>query len=123
MNLLPARVEAGTARAGALDAPAAGVADGTAVLLGIRPHDVVLSAPTPPDPGHPVAGVEHLGSECHVALDVQGLRLRATLAAECRPAPGERWRVQLPASRVHLFDATTGVRLGPGKAVPAARQR
>jgi sn-glycerol 3-phosphate transport system ATP-binding protein len=116
MNFLDARLAEGGAAAALAagpvlrfaDGPRPG-ADGTPLVVGIRPEHVL-----PDDAGLPLAIdlVEPLGSESvlHGRL-AQGEALAIRLPG--RPPAGDRLAVSLPAAALHVFDGSTGVRLAP----------
>ena len=125
MNLRPGRVVRdgagpGIALAGAgLPVPlAAPLAEGREILVGIRPEHLNLS-----DSGLPaeIAVVEPTGSETHVVSRLAGQpegkgRDRAgEIVAVFRDRhplrPGQAIRLAPDPARLHLFDATSGVRL------------
>jgi multiple sugar transport system ATP-binding protein len=92
----------------------AGVAAGTDLVLGIRPEALRLSADGPINAT--VLIVELLGAETHVICHTEsGARVIVRQgASSTRPALGAPVRVEAdgdPAS-YHLFDVTTGARLG-----------
>nr|WP_083408524.1 ABC transporter ATP-binding protein [Mycolicibacterium rutilum] len=106
-----ARVEIG-ADAGALDTAVTGVADGTAVTVGIRPQDCALTT-AGSGIAATVAYFEHLLefglATCTVAGIEEGVIVQ-TPAAE-RYEPEQRVTVTAPPERVYLFDAESGERL------------
>jgi ABC-type sugar transport system ATPase subunit len=109
MNVLPARVEAGTLAAGPFRFPApGGEADGLQLELGIRPEHVRLA------PGGVPAAVrlvESAGSEAFAHLVVDGEQVVARVSADARPQPGETVGVEITLRDVHLFDRDTGTRV------------
>ena len=116
MNFLDARLAEGGAAAALAagpvlrfaDGPRPG-ADGTPLVIGIRPEHVL-----PDDAGLPLAIdlVEPLGSESvlHGRL-AQGEALAIRLPG--RPPAGDRLAVSLPPAALHVFTAETGRRLDP----------
>ncbi|HEY1829211.1 MAG TPA: ABC transporter ATP-binding protein [Acidimicrobiales bacterium] len=124
MNLLPVTIEGSgpttTVRAGRdvldLPAPLASVAAGVGAtaIIGIRPESLRI------DPTGPLSAtvtiVELLGAETHVictAADGSRLIVRQP-ARSAKPAQGEAVRIAIDdPSSVHLFDATTTLRLDP----------
>ncbi len=116
MNLLHGRVAEGVFRHAALSLPCTGVAEGTQVVLGLRPEDVTLG--TGPFSAR-VRLVEPTGHEQIAALDIEGgekLTIRADAEVPLRAGETLAWGVR--AARLHLFDAASGRRLaatlGPG---------
>lgn len=81
-----------------------------AIIAGIRPEDVVVD--NGPYPAR-VRIVEPLGHESIVLLDVGNGTLVARAAAEIPLHAGQSATLGLRPSKVHLFDAQSGVRL-PG---------
>ena len=89
---------------------------GTAVVLGVRPEHLAL------DPEGPLTGqvavVEPLGAETVVTLDAPGEQtLVARLTEGPIPRPGEDVRLRPFATKMHLFAAEGGERVGraPGE--------
>jgi ABC-type sugar transport system ATPase subunit len=84
------------------------------VLLGVRPHDIELTAP---GDGHglgQVEVVEPLGSTTVIHLRVEGLPdrlVRVVVPPAVAAAVDERVGFRVDVSRLHLFDARTGLRL------------
>ena len=76
------------------------------ILIGVRPEHVRLSGEQAAD-GWPirVSLVEPHGGQVFVELESQGLRLTAIAGAETEFHAGDSVWVQIPATRVHLFDA------------------
>jgi len=76
------------------------------VLVGVRPEHIRLSREQAAD-GWPmrVSLVEPHGGQVFVELESQGLRLTAIAGAEMEFHAGDSVWVQIPATRVHLFDA------------------
>jgi multiple sugar transport system ATP-binding protein len=112
MNALPGSF-VGDAAGGAFRHPAItarfAVAGAPAtVVLGVRPEDVLIGA----GPHRAtVRVVEPTGHETIVRLDAGGSPLTARAPAEARLHPGEAVRFALRRDRLHLFDATSGLRL------------
>jgi multiple sugar transport system ATP-binding protein len=113
MNLLPAtvagggEVEVGGTRLAAPEV--AGLAPGTAVTYGVRPEHLDLA-----DTGLAarVAVVEPTGSETHLVLHMEGRDLVAVLRDRLAIRPGDTVRLAPRAGLHHVFDATSGVRIG-----------
>jgi multiple sugar transport system ATP-binding protein len=86
----------------------AGISDGFAIRLGVRPEDVFLG-----DTGEPavVKLVEPTGHENIVLLTVHGLVMTARLGADVRLRPGEAVRVGFRTAKIHIFDRDAGTRL------------
>ena len=109
-----ARVD-GTVRAavpgGSLDlTPGTAVADGTAVVVGVRPEHLQIGEP---GMSGTVRAVEWLGHERHVYCDVGGTEIvvRDTEEEGREVSPGEAIHLGARPADVHLFDAVTTERL------------
>ena len=124
MNLIPGRLtmDGGRARVSALgiELPATS-AEGTArdIVLGVRPHDIVIGNGTP-DPNAvraTVVLVEPLGSEQIVHLSVTPNQLvTAVASSERRFTMDEVTSMKIAPATMHLFDASTGMRVGSADA-------
>ncbi len=114
MNLLPGRIEGGSAF----------LPDGTRlpvaakpgeVTIGIRPERLTWLAEGAPAEGAVVAApalvVEPLGSETLVTLDVAGHSLHARVPPKSVRRSGEMVRLAVAPDSVHLFDRVSGARL------------
>ena len=117
MNTVDGRVRVDGGRAlvelgdGHLDiGPRTGVADGDAVVVGIRPEHLRIAE-------HGVTAhvraIEWLGHERHVYCDLAGtpVIVRDTDPGEDHAEPGAEVKVQADAERVHLFDPATTERI------------
>lgn len=85
------------------------VADGTRVIVGIRPeHLTIGDGPVEVS----VRTVEWLGHERHVICELDDVELivREPASGQC-PKPGERVRLSADPRRVHLFNPETTIRL------------
>lgn len=111
MNVFP-----GTVRGGHVDGLgarwplASGVAvEGQAVHYGVRPTDLGLA-----DHGIPgrVVIVEPTGAETELLVDVGDQQMTVVIHGRTRSQPGDLVYLSLDAARSHVFDATSGVRLG-----------
>jgi sn-glycerol 3-phosphate transport system ATP-binding protein len=113
MNLVPATVRAGMATlvTGTPVAPAPG-ADGTPVLLGIRPEHLAPSDAPGAIPVE-VEAVELLGADAYAHGHLPGDRADfvVRLPGSTPPPPGARLTVRADPAFVHLFDPETGRRL------------
>ncbi|MCX7732965.1 MAG: sn-glycerol-3-phosphate ABC transporter ATP-binding protein UgpC [candidate division WOR-3 bacterium] len=80
-----------------------------AVVLGIRPEDVVL------DQSGPVSAVvdvnEQLGNEALIYLKLEGESVIVRTSPHDAPGPGTRVRLSFDPAKIHLFDANSGSRL------------
>jgi multiple sugar transport system ATP-binding protein len=145
MNLLRGQASGGVLNAGALSLDVPGVPDGD-VVVGFRPEALSLGAGSP-GLELQVEVVEPLGTETLVHGSTEGELVRpeevtgeggdlpalagarAAIAARLgpreRPVVGERVRLELDVSAIHLFDAHTGLalenaRVSPRRGAPAA---
>jgi multiple sugar transport system ATP-binding protein len=110
MNLVPAPL---VAREAASDARLAG-RDPAQVIVGLRPHDLeARPAEAGAAPEARVALLEPAGTFTWVIADLQGVRLKARLAAGAQLAPGAAARLAFAPQAMHLFDAASGRRLEP----------
>jgi multiple sugar transport system ATP-binding protein len=118
MNLLPATLASrdGTAgvalAAGGFVRPAIdlGAVAATELLVGVRPHDLVLTET--PDAGAlavtgPVAVVETLGTETLVHIEADGRTVIGAAPPRAVPPVGATVTLAAPAAALHLFDAKT----------------
>ncbi|HEU5082765.1 MAG TPA: sn-glycerol-3-phosphate ABC transporter ATP-binding protein UgpC [Acidimicrobiales bacterium] len=124
MNSLPGRVRGRGGGAwvevggGRLPAPDVDVADGTQVVVGLRPEHVRTGdGDGDGAEGLPatVRAVEWLGHERHLYCDVDGtpVIVRDAEEGEGSLRPGETVHLTAARHHVHLFDAGTTERLGP----------
>ena len=82
------------------------------VVLGVRPHDLVLEQSPNGGSRGVISLVEPLGSEQIVHVSVgAGDELVAAIASERAPRVDETVALRIAPGAVHLFDATTGERL------------
>jgi len=87
---------------------------GTAVTLGIRAEDVVVTAAPAGDADQArVLVVEPMGSETLVTLEYRGQRLVARVPADARIEPAQSVWVHLPPDRVLTFNASGDRTLEP----------
>ena len=89
---------------------------GAKVMLGLRPEHFQLTTPLEGaafTTTLPVAHVERTGSDAIVSLALTKGRLDARIDPEAaaRLKVGDRLRADFPASKISLFNATTGIRL------------
>lgn len=99
--------------AGSLDTAVSGVADGTAVTVGLRPQDCAITGDTGRGVATTVAYFEHLLEFGLATSTVHGLEdgiVVQTPAAETYE-PEQQVVVTAPPERVYLFDVETGERL------------
>lgn len=91
---------------------AAGVATGSACLMGLRPE--ALSIGTSGEGGLPgrVAAIEFVGGDRLVHVEVGGSQLTVRMSAE-QPIGGPEILLFPPQETPLLFDANSGMRLNP----------
>jgi multiple sugar transport system ATP-binding protein len=92
----------------AYDDDAEGLADGTDVHLGIRPHRLRLG----PGPGAidgTVVSHSWLGDQTHIGLECAGTTFILVANGEVPAALGEPLAVHAPFTAIHLFDAESEV--------------
>jgi sn-glycerol 3-phosphate transport system ATP-binding protein len=115
MNLLPAKIEAGHARAAGAALPlpeAAGRDEGRAIVWGVRPDHVELAAGADADIEVVADLVEALGADTLVhARLADGAALTLRLPGSTRVRTGDRLPLRLPPHALHAFDAGTTRRL------------
>jgi multiple sugar transport system ATP-binding protein len=119
MNMIPARREGSDrlrlANAELIRLPQA-VAAQSDLVLGVRPEDVEVASKAP-DAGRVVLPatievVEPLGADTLVFATMVGHPMSLRVRPDVRPQPGMSIQLSFELDRVHLFDATTGKRLG-----------
>ena len=112
MSFIPGTLANGTFNAPDLSVPVAvNTASGTKVELGIRPEHVALAPGQPGAIEAPVEMVEPMGSDILVWTRLGEQRVTVRLAADTPVSAGDRVPLLLPANRLNLFDAGTGLRL------------
>ena len=121
MNLLPAITDGAFARGEGYAIPLAGTlahlqgSIAHRILIGIRPEHIHEPGHLPVDRALPIAGAteiaETIGAESLVHLAFPEARMIARLASRRVPAFGERVTLELDNTRLHAFDAASGVRL------------
>jgi len=86
------------------------------VLIGVRPHDLVIGSENPTDPGFRLEGVvsavEPLGSETLVHFEIAGQSVIATAPGKLIPVTGSTVVAHAARSALYLFDARTEKSLG-----------
>jgi multiple sugar transport system ATP-binding protein len=111
MNLIDGIISNGTLRTGEASLPlppGLNLADGRAVIYGIRPENLALGAAGLQ--GN-VAVVEPTGSETHVVTRVDGHEVTAVFRDRVTLQPGDAITLAPEAAAAHIFDKDTGVRL------------
>ncbi|PVA05361.1 ABC transporter ATP-binding protein [Thalassorhabdomicrobium marinisediminis] len=118
MNLIPAvvRSDAGQAYAqladGALTIPGLTAADGTEIVVGIRPEDLALCEEgEAADLTGKVVVAELLGADTLVWIEVAGQRIAVRLAPEDADRLDPVVRLRATADRISVFDAASTKRL------------
>ena len=86
----------------------AGSRAGTRAVLGMRPEHLRVAADGAPVE---VSVVEPMGSETQVVTKHGGVEIVCLFRDRILPKPGETIRIKPDSALVHLFDATSGVRL------------
>jgi len=120
MNLVPARAEAGRITL-ELDQPVTVrlSLDVTGeVHVGVRPEDVTLGGGDVQLNGT-VRNVEILGADSLLAVDLGGHTLTVRVQGMTEVRHGDQVTLGLPLSRLSVFAADTGHRVGPNRSVPA----
>ena len=119
MNLLPATVSGGGVSLGGVEfalPAAASQAPGSAVVLGVRPEDLVMASGEEPRIETVIDLVEELGADGylygHIAQEGERRDVVARVDGRAHPAAGETVRLVPDRSHLHLFSAETGERLG-----------
>jgi ABC-type sugar transport system ATPase subunit len=111
MNLVPARLEAGTATIGGqpMTLPQLSPAGSRDIVLGIRPSDVILG-----DGGAPatVSMCEVLGEDVILDLMMGDQLVRAKVPSNRRLAEGAKASVRFDPAGLHVFDRDSGRRIG-----------
>ena len=109
MNMLSGRVENQRIELDAgFSIPAPAGKDGQAVLVGIRPNELI---PVENGADYLMQGVisvcEPLGSETLIYVDVGGTEVIATASGRAPPVLGDVVNLTIPPEEIHIFDATT----------------
>ncbi|HUU33033.1 MAG TPA: sn-glycerol-3-phosphate ABC transporter ATP-binding protein UgpC [Vicinamibacterales bacterium] len=89
------------------------VTDGAEVWLGIRPHELSVTAPGQGDAAAEVAIVEPLGAQTTVHAHLEAAPealVRVQVPSSVAVRAGDRVGLRLERTAVHLFDAATGRR-------------
>ncbi len=123
MNLLPARISGKTAittEGVVVDLSAypfaAPLADGTAIILGLRPEHFHLDDPGPDSALSmilPVTHVERTGSDAIVSLTAGSARIDARISPEvaARLKSGDHLTATFPGNKISVFNAASGLRI------------
>jgi multiple sugar transport system ATP-binding protein len=110
MNLMDGVMEGGTFRATNVEIPGLSGPDGP-VTLGFRAEDAALSD-APAQIGAPVYTVELLGDATMITVRAAGALVAVKAHKDQRMEIGQMAHFSVPAAICHLFDATTGARIG-----------
>ena len=115
MNLLELARDSDGARLDAHEQSLAVASAAAGWTLGVRPEQVEIG-----ETGLParVVGVDYLGAETVLRLDLGGRHMLSRSTGWTRHAPGDRVRVSWPPEAVHLFDEQ-GCRRDGHQAVPS----
>ena len=91
------------------------------VIVGIRPHDVVIDPQRGTDAS--VLVVEPTGAETHVLARIGEIDVTFVLSERTTLRPGDRVPLSLASPNAHFFDAATELRLptAPGEEIALSR--
>ena len=84
-------------------------AEGQAVSYGVRPTDLRLAASG--IPGRVII-VEPTGAETELLVEVGGQHMEVVLHGRTQAQPGDQVFLEHDVAKAHVFDATSGLRLG-----------
>jgi multiple sugar transport system ATP-binding protein len=93
-----------------VDLPGIQLEDNKAVVLGVRSDDLTVGGEPPLFSGD-VSMLEPLGSETLVYVTVNSVEVIAKASGRTPPEIGERVVLGAPRENMHLFDASSGLRL------------
>lgn len=110
MNLIEGTVTGGTFTADSLTVSGLTVPDGP-VTLGFRAEDASVTE-TGGDLSAPVYTIELLGDATMLTVKVGGALVSVKAGKEYRTEIGQTVHISVPHSICHLFDASTGARIG-----------
>lgn len=91
-----------------INAHAYALTRGQRVVLGIRPEDIVLNAPSEQASRTSISLIEPMGSSTVVYVAVGGKLVSIEIGKETMVATGDLVSISLPPGRIHLFAADTG---------------
>ena len=94
-----------------MPAAAAGAMAGRRVVAGIRPEHLAPGAAGEASLAGTLEMVEQLGADSLLHLAREGTTIVARVPHGAYPAIGATMHVAVDPARVHLFDASTGVRI------------
>lgn len=88
--------------------------DGQHVLVGVRPEDCSLADADSPVLTGEVTYIELAGKDCWVRVKSGDHTIRMILPSDTEIQQGEAVGIAFRSSRLHLFDADSGIRLPVG---------
>ena len=112
MNLMQGQIAGGAFRTASTDIPGLSAADGP-VTLGFRAEDATVVDPA--EGGQitaPIYTLELLGDATMVSMRIDGALVSAKADKTFRAEIGDIVSIRIPPDQCHLFDATTGGRIG-----------
>ncbi|MFN0115190.1 MAG: ABC transporter ATP-binding protein [Paracoccaceae bacterium] len=115
MNMIAATVRAGLAEADGARLPlppGTEVAEGREVTYGVRPENLILGQSGAPGLAGTIAVIEPTGSETHVVTRIGDHEVVALFRERHSFRPGDPITLAPDPAKVHLFDKTTGARIG-----------
>jgi multiple sugar transport system ATP-binding protein len=115
MNILPL---AALGKAAGLSPQLAGV-DQSATMIGIRPEHISFASVSSAATTARVAQIEMIGTECLVHAEIGAERIIARVVRSLAPRIDERVGLAWPDHEVHVFDASSGRRLGQNQRLSA----
>lgn len=110
MNLIDGKIEGGTFRAQNVEIPSLQAADGP-VTLGFRAEDATVGTKKG-QINAPTYALELLGEATMVSVRIGGALVSAKADKSYRTEIGDPVSIHIPAGICHLFDGTTGERVG-----------
>jgi multiple sugar transport system ATP-binding protein len=111
MNLVPGEIAGGVFRAGGIEVRGLDKSVKGPVTLGFRAEDASISA-TPAEASAPVYTMELLGDASMVTVQLGGALAAIKAPKDYRVEIGAPVHGTVPAGACHLFDATSGARIG-----------
>jgi ABC-type sugar transport system ATPase subunit len=88
--------------------------EGQRVLIGIRPEDCMVADTGTGTLSGEVTYVELAGRDCWIRLNSGGHTIRLIVPNDTVIRQGETIHITFRSSKLHVFDAESGVRLSPG---------
>jgi ABC-type sugar transport system ATPase subunit len=108
MNILPL---AALGKAAGLSPQLAGI-DQSATMIGIRPEHISFASVSSAATTARVAQIEMIGTECLVHAEIGAERIIARVVRPLAPRIDETVGLAWPDHEIHLFDASSGRRMG-----------